>query len=113
MEVLGRRARHGHLDVVVGGELQEPFEPPARVFGTLPLVAVREEQHEPARLPPLLLAGDDELVHDDLRLVDEVAKLRLPAHERVLRDHRLAVLEAERGELVQRRVVDEERRLVA
>ena len=34
------------------------------------------------RLPPLVLGGDDVLVDDDLRAVDEVAELRLPQHQR-------------------------------
>ena len=78
----------------------------------LTLVPVRQQQREPAGLAPLLLAGHDELVHDDLAHVDEVAELRLPAHQGVLGHHRLAVLEAQRGELVQRRIVDQERALV-
>ena len=43
--------------------------------------------------------------------VGEVAELRLPAHEGVAVGDRVAVLEAERGELRQHRVVDHELRL--
>ena len=79
--------------------------------GPVALVAVREQQRQPRRLPPLREAGDDELVDDDLRAVDEVAELRLPEHERLGRRDRVAVLEPERGVLRERRVVDLERRV--
>ena len=46
------------------------------------VVAVRQEENEPAPLTPLGLAGRDELVHDALRVVGEIAELRLPQHER-------------------------------
>ena len=63
------------------------------------LVAVRQQQRQARRLAPLGQAGDDELVDDHLRRVDEVAELRLPQHERLRRLHRVAVLEAEAGDL--------------
>ena len=63
-------------------------------------------------LAPLGLAGGDVLVDDRLGAVDEVAELRLPQHQRVRVGDRVAVLEAERGELRQRRVVDQEPLLV-
>ena len=66
--------------------------------------------HETAALAPLVLGRDDELVDDRLRAVAEVAELRFPAHERVVVGDRVAVLEAERGELGEHRVVDHERR---
>ena len=46
----------------------------------------------------------------DLRRVDEVAELGLPQHERLRRLHRVAVLEAQAGDLAQRRVVQLHRR---
>ena len=60
------------------------------------------------RLAPLRLTGRDELVDDRLGAVDEVAELRLPQHQRVGVGHRVAVLEADGGELRQRRVVGQE-----
>ena len=74
------------------------------------LVAVREQQRQARRLAPLRQRRDDELVDDDLGRVDEVAELRLPEHERLRRLHRVAVLEAEAGDLRQRRVVQLHRR---
>ena len=74
------------------------------------LVAVRQQQRQARRLAPLGQAGDDELVDDDLRAVDEVAELRLPEHERLGRLVAVAVLEAERGRLGERGVVQLHRR---
>ena len=47
VEVLGRRGRVRNPDVLLGGELQEALETGARVLGTVPLVAVREQQCQP------------------------------------------------------------------
>src|SRR6476620_5370955 len=96
-------------DVLLRSELEEPLEPGARVLRPVALVAVREEQGEARGLLPLRAARDDELVDDDLRSVDAVAELGLPEDERLRRRHRVAVLEAERRVLGERRVVDLER----
>src|SRR4051794_3735095 len=113
VEVLRRGREVGDADVALGGEHQEALEPRARVLGAGPLVAVRQQQRQARRLPPLRQAGDDELVDDDLRRVHEVAELRLPEDERLRRLLRVAVLEAEARDLAQRRVVQLERGLRA
>jgi hypothetical protein len=87
-----RRSRWKYCAAVVGcvtwmlsgGEHEEALDPGRGVLRALPLVAVREQQDQPGGLPPLVLGGDDELVDDDLRAVDEVAELRLPQRQRVL-----------------------------
>ena len=112
VEVLGRRGRVGDGHVVLGAQLQEPLDAGRGVVRALALVAVGEQQREPAALPPLGLAGADELVDDRHRAVDEVAELRLPEHQRLGAGDRVAVLEADAGELRQQRVVDVERPLV-
>ena len=71
----------------------------------LALVAVRQQQDDAGLLAPLLLARADELVHDRLGAVDEVAELGLPADQRVRPGDRVAVLEADRRVLRQQRVV--------
>ena len=53
VEVLRRRGAVGHPDVALGGELEEPLEPGARVLRALALVAVGQQQGEPGREPPL------------------------------------------------------------
>ena len=84
---------------------EEPFQPGRGVIGSLALVPVRQQQHQAGALAPLLLAGADEFVHDRLRAVDEVAELGLPADQGVGPGDRVAVLEADRRELRQQRVV--------
>ncbi len=74
--------------------------------GPEPFVAVRQEQREPGRLAPLRLPGDQELVDDHLCRVGEVAELRLPQDQALGRSRRVAVLEAEAGDLRERAVVD-------
>ena len=110
VEVLRGRRDVRDPDVPLGGELQEALDAPARVLGAGTLVAVRQEQREPGRLAPLREARDEELVDHDLRGVHEVAELGLPEHERFGRLDRVAVLEAEAGDLRQRAVVQLERR---
>ena len=83
VEVLRRRGRVGDADVALGRELEEPLQPRARMLGALALVAVRQEQGEPRREPPLGEPRGEELVDDDLGAVDEVAELRLPEHQRL------------------------------
>ena len=64
VEVLRRRraVRDAHVDV--GGQLQEPFRPRARVVRPLAFVAVRQQQHERRLLPPLGAGRQHELVED-------------------------------------------------
>ena len=92
-------------------EREEALDPRRAVLGPLALVPVRQEQDEAVVLVPLVLGGDEVLVDDDLRAVDEVAELRLPHHERLVVLVRVALLVAERGVLAEQRVVDPERSL--
>ena len=112
VEVLRRGARVDDPHVVLGAQREEPLHARARVLRTLPFVRVRQQQRERAALTPLVLGRDDELVHHDLRTVDEVAELGLPPDEGVGSAHRVAVLEPQRGVLRQHGVVEHERRLV-
>ena len=112
VEVAGRGRRLGHGECVTSRQREEAFDPRRRVVRTLPLVAVREQQHDTGLLLPLRLTGRDELVDDGLRAVDEVAELRLPERQRLRPGDGVAVLEAHGGVLRQQRVVDVELRLV-
>ena len=78
----------------------------------LPFVAVRQQQHQAAGLPPLRFGAGDELVDHDLRAVGEIAELRFPQHQRQRIGHAVAELEAQHGVLAQRAVEDFEARLV-
>ena len=110
MEVLAGGRRVGEPDVALGGELHEALDPGARMLWPGAFVAVGQQQRQARCLPPLGLAGDDEGVDDHLRRVGEVAELRFPEHEAVGRGGRVAVLEAEAGDLRERAVVQLERR---
>ena len=113
VEVLRGRRAVGDPQVLLRGELQEAFEPRARVLRAVAFVRVRQEQRQPRGLLPLGEAARDELVDHDLRPVREVAELRFPEHERLRGGRRVAVLEADAGVLREGRVVDLERRLGA
>ena len=102
--VLGMRHRH----VVLGAHLQVALDPRGGVVRALPLVAVRQQQHDRGALAPLLLRAEMNSSTMRLRAVGEVAELGLPQHERVRPLDRVAVLEAHRRELAQQRVVDPE-----
>lgn len=47
--------------------LEEPLHPAARVLGTLPVVAVRQQDRQPALAQPLVLSRRDELVEHHLQ----------------------------------------------
>ncbi len=83
VEVLGRRRRARDADVALGGRAQEALQARRGVLRARALVAVGQQQRQARGLAPLGQAGDDELVDDHLRGVDEVAELRLPQHERL------------------------------
>src|SRR5262249_40147081 len=88
-------------------ELEVALGPRARVLRPLPLVAVRQEEHDAAAALPLRLGARDELVDDDLRAVREVAELRLPEDELLRVGQAEAELEAEDGVLGEHAVQDE------
>src|SRR3989442_6254692 len=106
MEVLRRRRAVGHADIALGTERQEPLQPGARVLWALALVAVGQEQRQARGLAPLGQAGDQELIDDHLGAVGEIAELRFPEHERVLRLDSVAVFESETAVFRQRAVME-------
>ncbi len=65
------------------------------MLGSLALVAVGKEQRQPAEPPPLRFTGADELIDDDLRAIDEIAKLAFPDYETVRRGRTVSLFEAE------------------
>src|SRR5215467_9598461 len=106
MEILRRRGRLADLYVFFSGELQEPLDARARVLRALALKAVRQKQDDARRQIPFVLARADELIDDHLRAVDEVAKLRLPQHQRFGIVPAEPVLEAETSRFRERGIVD-------
>src|SRR5579862_2573849 len=113
VEVLRRGGEVADLEVVLGAELEPALEPRARVLRPLSLVAVRQQNDEPAHPLPLRLGARDELVDDHLRAVHEVAELRLPADEPPRVRQADAELEPEDGVLREHAVEDAELLLLA
>ena len=70
----------------------------------LPLVAVRQQQHEPAQPAPLHFAGSDELVDHHLGTVGEVAELGFPDHQRIRLGGGGAIFERQDGFFGQQRI---------
>ena len=101
-----------HLHVVLGAQRQKPLDARARMLRPLPFVTVRQQHHEPARLPPLRFRRRNELVDHDLRAVGEIAELRLPHHQRQRIRHAVAELEPQHRVLAERAVIHVEARLV-
>ena len=106
MEIVCRRGAVHDLHVVLGAELQIALEAGRGMFRSLPLISVREQQHQRVHAKPFRLAGGNELVDDDLRAVREITELRLPHHQRVRLDLRESVFESHDGSFRQRRVDD-------
>ncbi len=91
---------------MIGAQLQEAFQPGARVLGTLAFVAVRQEQGQAAQAAPLGFTGSDELVDHHLGAIGEITELGFPDDQGVRRSRGVAVFEAQHGFLGQQRVHD-------
>src|SRR3546814_1428829 len=72
------------------------------MLGSLPFIAVRQQQHEAVGAQPLGLTRGDELVDHDLRAVGEIAELRFPQDQRFRIGHRIAIFEAEHAIFAER-----------
>ena len=113
VKVLGRGRRLADLEIVFGRKLEKPLDPGARVLGALPLIAVRQEQCQAGKPPPLVFGRGDELIDDHLRVVREVAELSLPEHKGLRIVAAVAVFEPEDRRFGQRRVVNFERSAIS
>ena len=111
VEIVGRGRAVDHLHIVLGAALQVALEAGGGVFRTLALVAVRQQHDEAAHPQPLALARGNELVHNHLGAVGEVAELGFPHGQGVGVGEREAVLEAQHRLFRQRRVQHLEVRL--
>ncbi len=112
MKILPRRRGLDDLHVVAGAELQIALDAGAGVLRALAFVPVRQQQNQSGQQVPLVFAGGDELVDDDLRAVGEVAELRFPHHQRFGEVARVSVLEAHHRGLGELGVVDLDTRLI-
>ena len=111
VEVLRRRRQVRDADVALGGELQEALQARARSApGPSPRSRAAAAASGASSGPTWPAPETMNWSMITCARVDEVAELRLPQHERLRRLHRVAVLEAEAGDLRQRRVVQLHRR---
>src|SRR5215469_10280254 len=95
MEVLCRRGGIDHLNVVIGSEPKETLQPRTGMFRARPLESMRQQKDHSAELLPFVLRAGNELVHDRLRHIPEVAELRLPQDQRFRAIQTIAILEAQ------------------
>ena len=95
VEILRGGGGLANLHVVARGELQVALDARAGMLRSLAFVAVRQQQDEAGEQIPLVFAGADELIDDDLRAVGEVAELRFPQNQRFGIVAAEAVLESE------------------
>ena len=100
VEVLRRRREVRDADVALGGELQEALEARARsARGPSPRSRAAAAASGASSGPTWPAPETMNWSMMTCARVDEVAELRLPQHERLGRLHRVAVLEAEAGDL--------------
>src|SRR5215471_14420183 len=83
VEVLRSRGRLANLHVVFRGQLHKSLQARAGMLRALPLVTVRQKQHDSRWKIPFVLARADELVDNHLRAISEISELRLPQNERL------------------------------
>ncbi len=93
-------------------ELQETFHASARVFGSLPVVTVRQTNQAVVLQTPLGEGTNKELIDDDLSTVVEVTELSLPHGDALGMDERVASVVAHDSELRESRVGDTKERSV-
>ena len=99
MEELCRRSGLNDLDIVLGGEPEKAFQAGAGMFRPSPFETMREKEHDTTQPPPLVFGSGDELIHDHLAGVPEIAVLRLPCNETVGTIQAVAVFETENAGL--------------
>src|SRR5262249_40600286 len=81
VKILGGSGEITNLNMVLGPCLQKALQPRARMLGALPLVAVRQQEHDSAGPLPFRFCRDDELIDDRLRAIGEITELRFPEAE--------------------------------
>src|SRR5215472_9995555 len=80
MEILSGGRGLADLNIVLGRELKVSLNACARVLRPLAFITVRQQHHQSGKQSPFVLAGNNELINDDLCPVGEVAELRFPQH---------------------------------
>ncbi len=103
---LCRSGRNAYLNVVLGAQLQEALNARRTVFWSLPFIAMRQQQGQTTKPPPLMLATGQKLIYHDLGAIGKVAELGFPDNQCIRRGGRIAVLECHHRLFRQEGVVD-------
>ncbi len=112
VEVVGGSGGVGDGHIVFGAELKKSFEAGAGVFGSLAVVAVREEESKAGGGAPFRFGGADVLIDLGLGSVGKIAELSFPKNKHIWAVEGVAVIEAENGGFGEGAIVDAEGGLI-
>ena len=112
VEVVGGSGGVGDGHIVFGAELKKSFEAGAGVFGSLAVVAVREEESKARGGAPFRFGGADVLIDLGLGAVGKIAELSFPEDEHIWAVEGVAVIEAENGGLGEGAIINAEGGLI-
>jgi hypothetical protein len=112
VKVVGGSGGVGNGHIVFGAELKKSFDAGAGVFGSLAVVAVREEESKARGGAPFRFGGADVLIDLGLGAVGEIAKLSFPEDEHIWAVEGVTVIEAENGGFGEGAIVNAERGLI-
>ena len=112
VEVVGGSGGVSDGHIVFGAELKKSFEAGARVFWSLAVVAVREEESKAGGGAPFRFGGADVLIDLGLGAVGEIAELSFPKDEHIWAVEGVAVIEAENGGLGEGAIINAEGGLI-
>ena len=112
VEVVGGSGGVSDGHIVFGAELKKSFEAGAGVFGSLAVVAVREEESKARGGAPFRFGGADVLIDLGLGAVGKIAELSFPEDEHIWAVEGVAVIEAENGGLGEGAIINAEGGLI-
>ena len=105
MKILGRCSRVAHLHIVLGTQLQKPFQSGTGVFRPEPFQPVGQQQPQTTEALPLGLAAGNKQVNHGLCVVDKIAELGFPKRQPHRLRHGIPVLKSKNTHLGQQAVV--------
>ena len=112
VKVVGGSGGVGDGHIIFGAELKKSFEAGAGVFGSLAVVAVREEESKAGGGAPFRFGGADVLIDLGLGAVGKIAELSFPEDEHIWAVEGVAVIEAENGGFGEGAIVNAEGGLI-
>ena len=85
------------MQIVFRRQLQEALDAGAGVFRALPLITMRQQQHDSGGQVPFVFGGGNKLIDNHLRAIGEISELRLPCHQRFRIVSAITVFESQYG----------------